>query len=255
MRILSAVLSFALMAFAAAAVDEAPEIAWGKGSDLSGIWRIATPAGGKITVGFGSDVQFEAMEEEFCRIGQKGDDLWVRCLGPHHYSQVGEGEIDGGKLHLAWGSMALRFVIDAPLVSAVHFDGRFAVKVVGSRHEAPEAATGTKLALALDAPDPEGLKPVLLQAIDEYMNGGLKLPHDQKAINRNIDGREPTPAKKLRDFGKVVGAIYLGKVETKDEAGKRRPFFSVYDVEFENGERLCGLHRRNDGVIDGFLCV
>jgi len=31
--------------------------------------------------------------------------------------------------------------------------------------------------------------------------------------------------------------------------------FSAYQVEFANGQRLCGIHQRDDGVLDGFLCV
>jgi hypothetical protein len=34
--------------------------------------------------------------------------------------------------------------------------------------------------------------------------------------------------------------------------GKTQP---VYAVEFENGERLCTLHRRADGVLDQFQCI
>jgi hypothetical protein len=30
---------------------------------------------------------------------------------------------------------------------------------------------------------------------------------------------------------------------------------SIYDVEFEKGERLCALHRRPDGVLDYFRCI
>lgn len=32
-------------------------------------------------------------------------------------------------------------------------------------------------------------------------------------------------------------------------------FFSLYAVDFRNGEHLCGLHQRADGVLDGFRCV
>lgn len=32
-------------------------------------------------------------------------------------------------------------------------------------------------------------------------------------------------------------------------------FFRVYDVEFANGHRICGLHQSDDGTIDGLRCV
>jgi hypothetical protein len=31
--------------------------------------------------------------------------------------------------------------------------------------------------------------------------------------------------------------------------------FNVYQVEFANGQRLCAVHDRGDGVLDGFWCV
>lgn len=35
----------------------------------------------------------------------------------------------------------------------------------------------------------------------------------------------------------------------------RPDFFSVYLVRFADGELLCGLHERDDGVLDAFGCV
>lgn len=258
MRGLLACALFAFLSVPGSAEEPAPvaETVLVKGADLSGIWKIETPDGGKVSIGIGhSRADFGPMEAEFCRLAQKGGDLTVRCLGPHHITQSGNGELDDGQLHLAWGWMTLRLVIDAPLISAMRFDGRFAVKFMGMRYEAPVPATGIKLLLSFDAPDPDGLKPVLIQTVEEWMQGGLKLPHDDAAIKSHLYDREPTPPQKMRTFGKMLGAVYLGKVDSRDADGKRAPFFSVYDVEFENGERLCGLHRRGDGVLDAFICV
>ena len=35
----------------------------------------------------------------------------------------------------------------------------------------------------------------------------------------------------------------------------RPDFFSVYLVRFADRELLCGLHQRDDGVLDAFGCV
>lgn len=254
MRHLFCGLLLAVLGMPTMAEEPPPEAVLVKGADLSGIWKIETPDGGRIAFGFSNKVQFGAMEAEFCRIAQRGSDLRVRCLGPHSYTQDGEGEIEDGHLHIAWGSMMLRLVIDAPVHSATAFTGRFSVKVIGDRHEAPSPASGTKLTLALDAPDPEGLGPLLLQAIGEWVEGGLRLPHDRAAIARNAEDWNRVSKRRVHDFGKPLGAIYLGTVDFRKD-GKRYPFYRVYDVEFENGESLCGLHRRDDGVIDGFLCI
>ena len=71
----------------------------------------------------------------------------------------------------------------------------------------------------------------------------------------------------LPSVGPVQSISYLGQ-ETKWDwpppPGTRqdimnlpnRPdFFSVYLVRFAEGELLCGLHQRDDGVLDAFGCV
>ena len=51
--------------------------------------------------------------------------------------------------------------------------------------------------------------------------------------------------------------VWLGH-QDKDggpEQQALKDYFSVYVVEFDHGERICGLHQRSDGVLDAFNCA
>ena len=60
--------------------------------------------------------------------------------------------------------------------------------------------------------------------------------------------RFPRPDE-LRPLGAIQAMIYLGE---KTHTGERP--YSVYDVEFSNGNLICELRQRDDGALDGFIC-
>ncbi len=60
--------------------------------------------------------------------------------------------------------------------------------------------------------------------------------------------RFPTPDE-LRPLGMIQATIYLGE---KTFSGERP--YSVYDVEFSDGNLICELRQRDDNVLDGFIC-
>ena len=59
--------------------------------------------------------------------------------------------------------------------------------------------------------------------------------------------RFPT-SDQLRPLGAIQAMIYLGEKTLTGE----RPY-SVYDVEFSNGNLICELRQRDD-TLDGFIC-
>jgi len=60
--------------------------------------------------------------------------------------------------------------------------------------------------------------------------------------------RFPTPDQ-LSPLGTIQATIYLGEKTFRGE----RPY-SVYDVEFSNGNLICELRQRDDNALDGFIC-
>ena len=104
---------------------------------------------------------------------------------------------------------------------------------------------------------------------EELAAGAIAMPHDE-AIARNFGvafgGHAPNSPDEIRKLGKVEAVAYLGEGATVRPifapVGAVRPAaspytfsFSAYQVEFANGQRLCAIHQRADGVLDGFLCV
>ncbi len=253
MRTLCAgVMVVALSAPAMAAVPaQVPETVVVEGGTLSGVWKISTPDFFSLSIS--QKAQFGPMEDEFCRIEQGDGELLVHCLGPHFYSRDGTLRFSGTKIHLAWGSVLLRMVIDGTLQSSSAFAGTFAFKLSGIVHRNPMPTIGTKLTLSATAPDTAGKSALLERLLGELANGPLAAPHDDAAMKRNAEDIDlPTPGD-LQALGAVKAVIHLGGMPGGDR--NVADFFSVYDVEFVNGERICGLHQRDDGTLDGLVCV
>ena len=236
---------------------------------LSGLWKISFPAGASGYMPGRGRLYMTGMES-FCRLQQTGKNVSAICL-PGWGPDSGDGELDGKDLHLAWGVALARAVIDAKIESASvrAFNGGFALKVFGIRHDAPAPASARKLVLDPAAVDMAGKANLLTRTLGELAAGAIGTPHDADvALNfgHQMGANQANTADEIRKLGKVEAVLYLGEgsaahsravdVDTTRAALALPGFaFSAYQVEFTNGERLCGIHQREDGVLDGFLCV
>jgi hypothetical protein len=182
----------------------------------------------------------------FCRIERNGDDLAGYCatFGP----EKGSVEIDEGRMHIAFGSMALRLVIDGPMQSGTRFTGRLTAKIFGVEHDSPGLLTGSKMILSDAAPD-EGGKAGLLRHLLEEMRLGK--PTETFTATGPAPFVMLAPAT-LRTMGATEAIIHIGSLFT-GKAGSIRA--QVYVVEFANGESICSLNQRDDGALDQFQCV
>ena len=183
---------------------------------LSGLWKVSFPGG--IT-GYmpGRGRMISAAVESFCRLQQTGEKVFAICL-PGWGPESGDGELDGTNLHLAWGGNALlRTVIDAKIerASVRAFDGVFAFKIFGIRHDAPTPASARKLVLG--APDTAGKAKLLTQTLEELAAGAIVTPHDPNmALNfgPGETGFKPNTSEEIRSLGKVEAVLYLGEGST-----------------------------------------
>ncbi len=185
----------------------------------------------------------------FCRVEHDDENLAGYCtqFGP----EKGNVELEDGRLRMAFGSMALRLVIDGPMQSATRFTGRFTAKVFGIERgiRNGDALNGSKLTLSEAAPDAGG-KAELLRRLLEQMRSG-------KLSETFVTTGEPTsPAMlsptTLKTLGATESIIHIGSMFT-GKAGSIRA--QVYVVEFTNGERICSLNQRDDSAVDQFQCV
>lgn len=218
------------------------------GEGLTGIWRISSPE--SIFVGIPGGVSFGPPQDHFCRTERSKDGFDVHCLGWDFRNFHGHGTLKNGKVHLAGGPMLLRFVIDGDLSSADGFTGRFGVKVFGIRVDDDEAVSGRKVVPAPDAQDPAGQSKALADTLAAIAAGGDALP---AASKRNGANRERLTASWMNGLGAVQAVIYLGEGAKPHDPKMQGTPVSVYDVEFERGERLCAVDA-NGGVATGIVC-
>ena len=102
-----------------------------------------------------------------------------------------------------------------------------------------------------------GEKASLLRTTLQRLAQGLPAPILDAASQKNLAAL----TRDLHALGAVQVVAYLGSSSrevpsvTRGVPKVESNFLNVYAVEFESGERICGLHSREDGVIDAFRCV
>jgi hypothetical protein len=217
-----------------------------KASTLAGIWKITRPDYVMKDSFFGA-LKWGPMRDTYCRLEQTGSDLTGHCLpGGGAWTM----SMEASHIHLAFGTMLARVILDGALQSGTHFSGTYTLKISGIPFDDPTPSQGDKLTVSEAAPDNGGKAALLRTILTEGIAG---VPHDDAAIKAN----SPKADEALR-LGAVQAVAYLGqmaKPQPPDKEGSGLDFFSVYAVEFDSGERICGLHQRADGVLDAFLCL
>ena len=150
--------------------------------------------------------------------------------------------------------MMARAYMDGAMSSPTAFDGHIGIKLSGLAIENPNISHGEKLILSASKTDPGGKAPLLTQLLPALAGGSTDSPTLGKSPMV-----QPPPAPELRMLGALDSVIYLGTSPKPLPPNSKEPaqpeFYRVYDLEFAAGHRLCGLHQREDGVIDAFRCV
>jgi hypothetical protein len=188
----------------------------------------------------------------YCRIAPEEDELEMHCP---QFGHMGRVTIADG--HIRIGGNRMAFEGEQPDVDRLR--GRFRSRSwLGLSQDNPIVAEAVRVVPQADAPDRTG-KAALLRRILEQ--GLTAVPQDAEAMKKN--GSSLT----LPKFGPVQGLSYLGQETKWDwppppgtkqdimDIPNRPDFFSVYWVRFADGELLCSLHQRDDGVLEAFRCV
>jgi hypothetical protein len=187
-----------------------------------------------------------------CRIARGQNELEMSCP---QFGYMGRVTTADGLVRIGGSRMA--FEGEQPDVNKLR--GRFRSRSwLGLSHVNPSVAEAVRVVPHADAPDRAGKASLLRQLLEE---GLTAVPHDAEAMKKNRSNLT------LPKVGLVQGLSYLGQ-ETKWDwppppgtkadpmnLPSRPDFFSVYLVRFADGELLCGLHQRDDGVLDALGCV
>jgi hypothetical protein len=233
-------LIFVLLLLVAPAMAQPESIAVEQQRNLAGLWKISVPAG--IGIGVSGPAHFGPMRDLYCRITEAGD---IHCLSGG-YAKDGTATLDRDKAHIAWGTMMARMAIDAAYRNG-GLAGTFTFKLSGIRHDAPEPSIGARIVppSAIDQ-----TSHYLADLMAQLSAGAVTAPHDAKAITTH-DGALPANVARL---GAMEAVAFLGRTPRQLDRPDSN-LYSVHIVEFAHGELLCGLHQREDGVLDAFRCV
>jgi hypothetical protein len=175
----------------------------------------------------------------------------------------GTANLEGGRLHVAWGVALFRLVIDAPVVSSTAFLGTYTRKFFGVSREAPMPIRGRKLAPSAGTADTTEQGAALRTALAAIASGAAPPPDEstRRKFGSLFGGAPAMSAASLGELGAPVQVIHLGESSPPQappggglQPGKPFEPFTVYDVEFANGQRLCGLLTEATGKVN-LLCV
>lgn len=187
----------------------------------------------------------------YCRIARVQDELEMSCP---QFGSMGRVTLADGRIRI--GGSRVAFEGEQPDMNRLR--GRFHSRSwLGLSQVSPIVAEAVRVVPQAEPIDAAGKTSLLRQILEQGLSA---VPHDAEAMKRNHSNRLPSKV------GQVRGIFYLGQ-ETKWDwpppPGTRadimnlpgRPdFFSVYLVRVADDEMLCGLHQRDDGVLDAIGC-
>lgn len=247
---------------------------------LPGIWRFPPHERRSVWSEKGTDVaaEFTAMgPQKYCRIGRAEAGYTFNCLEIAERSP--RATLYGyGQVRLSWlvlfGVPGCHWTFRGRLQSATEISGRLGMMCGMVLREKPEPMTITKLVLSEHTPDAGGQSDFLRHLLEEMANGQVVEPYARAQFVSSNPDVVPLPddvQQQLLAFpapftlgllGKITAVVYVGDYSPIVGWWYRQgsPVYSekrssIYAVEFENGERLCALQRRPDGVLDLFQCI
>jgi len=246
---------------------------------LPGIWKIPPHERGVLLSKSDVIADFDNRgPEKICRIGRAAHGYSFNCL--EIAERYPEANFDSnGQLQLSWKAVMMgkitgcRWTIHGRLQSATEIAGHLGMHCDTLSGERLAPLTITKLVLSEQTADDGGQAAFLKHLLEEMAVGPVKEPYAKPylftstphvtVIPQDVQQQMlvfPTPDS-LRPLGAVAAVVYVGDYIPMVgwQGNPWRPVYAgkqpVYAVEFENGERLCTLRRKPDGVLDRFQCL
>lgn len=244
---------------------------------LPGIWRF--PPHWRQMSGNGFQVMGPAMD---CRIALSGPGYSFDCFEIAERSMQATLTADAkGHLDLSWrvewgDTGNCRWTFRGDLRSQTEIVGNLGMKCNAGRTESRMPLAIEKVVLPGDTPDTGGQAQFLHHLLDEMASGEVSESYAKARYTSTNPHVHPLPddaqdrlsnfltPEMLRPLGKVTAVIFVDDYFPivgwwYEEGLHNSPVFAdkrpIYAVEFENGELLCTLHRRADGILDQFQCV
>lgn len=225
---------------------------------LAGVWRF--PPHERMWAWSSFDTIWSDLGPEmYCRIGIAEPDFAFDCFGPQ--MAIGKATLDGDEVRLSRKALSSAtgytgrnyWIFRGRLQSNTAIAGHVGAKVGSVARDNPRPITITKQVLSEATPDRGGLAEFLRVVLDQMERAAVLLTPSDDMV--------PMTPQSLHALGPIVSIIYVGEyhpvVDVDWTKGMlyRREASSIYAVEFENGERLCGLGRSAEGALTDFRCL
>ena len=241
-----------LLTVSATSLAETNETVVVSSSDLDGIWKVNMPEYSDFALFHG--VTWGPLGGHFCRLRAQKAGLTLDCLG---FGPISPWSVtlDGTKLRMDRSSTISSRGFDGVMRSPLQFSGTFYAIYAGSRYDDEKQAEGNKLEIALTLPDHPGKAALLTKLLGQMASGAPLEPHDG-----HQGGLYLMTPRQLQPLGDIKAVTYLGEFAPINGWNADRSVLydpktsNVYDVEFERGELLCGIHQTR-GVLVGFRCI
>lgn len=216
-----------------ATADDAPvETVFAGPASLDGLWKIQAPQGDKFLN---------------CRIEKAASAPAIHCFERPVSSAL---TLRDNRVRVAFYPTFLQTdVIEGEMTSPDSFRGNGRVMVSGIAFLRRDGLAGLRLAALPEAPDAAGKAPMLRVLLAELASGHFNRPYDTS------DGSKVALPRDIQRLGAVAAITYLGMADSNRDHAILPDFFAVYLVNFQNGQRFCGLHVSEAGLLDGFRCV
>jgi len=221
-----------LLAAPAMAQEVPVETIFSSAGSLNGLWKIQPPQGSK------------AMN---CRIEHVPADPAIHCFERAVSTSL---TLRGTKVRIAFYPTLLQTdVFEGELTSPDTIAGSGHILLSGISMLRQEGLEGHRQTVPRDTADLAGKAPLLRSILSELAGGHFRRPYD-----RSDEGKVQLP-RDLKTLGAAGAITYLGLADTNRDRVMLPDFFAVYLVDFANGQRFCGLHATDNGLLDGFRCV
>jgi hypothetical protein len=223
------------------AQDAPIETVTSSAASLAGLWKVSWPLSPPLPKGLGPEAVM------YCRVGLARNVPAVNCFDRRN----GVLTVSDKNIRIVWSPPMTpqSNVIEAEMTSPDSFSGSERVRMAGITVIRSGGLAGVRQQINPQMPDTAGNAPQLRRILEEIARGALSRPYERAPLVELPD------AQTLHALGPVQSIIYQAKTNVWRDGAWIGGFFSLYLVEFQNGNRLCGLHQRDDGVLDAFRCV
>lgn len=162
------------------------------------------------------------------------------------------GSLNGAKLSLDWNKGVISVHIDGIMLSETDFSGTMSVGMLGANIPTDIPAYGVKLLNGEKSS--AGIDEIAGKVMTDLTDDNFPQERYSASLLAKLSTNSPLPRSDLVTLGKQTALSFVTQamIPATDEQAETTMY--VYDVEFTNGWRLCGLVLDPANKVDDVDC-